>query len=63
MKIKPCEGRTVHGPDGVTVPDGGADVKDTSYWRRRIRDGDVKKVNSLSKTKPASKCENKGEKK
>jgi hypothetical protein len=43
MKVKPA------GPDRAIpypmstelLPEDGADVPDTSYWRRRLRDGDV----------------------
>ena len=45
MKVKPAEGRAVRDPDSmVLLPDEGKDVPDTTFWRRRLRDGDVIEV-------------------
>lgn len=42
MKIKPVEGRVVRDPRTMQIlPEEGRDVPDTSFWHRRIRDGDV----------------------
>lgn len=42
MRVMPVVGRTVRDPNSMQLlPDGGRDVPETSYWYRRIRDGDV----------------------
>jgi hypothetical protein len=45
MKVKPAEGARVRDPYTLEVlPARGRRVPDTSYWRRRLRDGDVRVV-------------------
>ena len=39
--VKPREGLTVRGPDGMPLPVDGAEVGRSSWWKRRERDGDV----------------------
>jgi hypothetical protein len=40
--IYPSEGRTIRDPNtGDLIGPGGALVPDTSFWRRRVADGDV----------------------
>ncbi|TKI02894.1 DUF2635 domain-containing protein [Martelella alba] len=42
MFVKPNTGRAVRDPvKGTLLPAEGAEVPDTSFWRRRLRDGDV----------------------
>lgn len=42
MRVKPAEGRKVRDPASLQhLPEGGAEVPDTSYWRRRLQAGDV----------------------
>lgn len=57
MKVKPA------GPDravpypmtNVLLPADGAEVPDTAYWRRRLRDGDVVLMDPRAKPEPAPK--------
>jgi len=56
MFVKPKNGLSVRDPvKGSPLPADGADVPDTIFWRRRLRDGDVtttdKPVTSVASTK------------
>ena len=56
MKIKLTPGRAVRDPDnGMLLPeDAAVEVPDIIFWRRRLRDGDVKSVQEpTEKTKGA----------
>lgn len=56
MKIKLTPGRAVRDPDnGMLLPeDAAVEVPDNVFWRRRLRDGDVKRVQEpTEKTKGA----------
>lgn len=56
MKIKLTPGRAVRDPDnGMLLPeDTAVEVPDSIFWRRRLRDGDVKSVQEATeKTKGA----------
>lgn len=56
MKIKLTPGRAVRDPDnGMLLPeDAAVEVPDSIFWRRRLRDGDVKSVQEpTEKTKGA----------
>ncbi|WP_337049767.1 DUF2635 domain-containing protein [Serratia fonticola] len=55
MFVKPVPGRLVRDPvKGTLLPDNGAEVPDDSYfWRNRLKDGDVKKVEQESKADDA----------
>lgn len=46
MFVKPVPGRMVRCPvKGTFLPENGAEVPDDAYfWRNRLRDGDVEKV-------------------
>ncbi|MGP0906907.1 DUF2635 domain-containing protein [Serratia sp. CY76391] len=46
MFVKPVPGRLVRDPvKGTLLPENGAEVPDDAYfWRNRLRDGDVVKV-------------------
>ena len=54
LKVKPA------GPDravpypmtNVLLPEAGAEVPDTAYWRRRLRDGDVVEVDPKPQQPP-----------
>jgi len=47
MKLRPVSGRAVRDPVKRTLlPDTGAEVTLDSFWRRRLRDGDVEEVTS-----------------
>ncbi|MEC5343660.1 DUF2635 domain-containing protein [Brenneria populi] len=49
MKVKPTAGRAVRDPvKGVLLPESGAEVGDSPFWRRRLRDGDVELVTEKS---------------
>lgn len=41
MTIKPAPGLRVRTPDGGLLPESGATVERSSYWIRRLDDGDV----------------------
>jgi len=42
MFVKPKDGLSVRDPvKGSPLPAEGAEVPDTIFWRRRVRDGDV----------------------
>ncbi len=42
MRVIPAPGLIVHDPErGDPLPPEGRDVVDSSYWYRRVRDGDV----------------------
>ncbi len=52
MKVKPTAGRAVRDPvKGTLLPESGADVQDSPFWRRRLRDGDVELVTTQTSTK------------
>lgn len=51
MHIKPQKGQIVSGPDGQLLPAIGALVKPSTYWVRRLRDGDVELIKPRSKSK------------
>jgi hypothetical protein len=55
MKVKPATpGAIVRDPHTKRpVPDEGEDVPDTSYWIRRLRDGDVVLVEGPELSAPA----------
>lgn len=44
LKIRPAKGVRVRGPDGRVLPPEGAEVPRSSFWFRRLRDGDVELV-------------------
>lgn len=50
MFVKPAPGRMVRHPDkGTFLPENGAEVPDNAiFWRNRLRDGDVVKVEKAS---------------
>lgn len=49
--VKAVEGRTVFVPGSHTVvPEEGIEVEDSSYWLRRIDDGDVELVTKPKRT-------------
>lgn len=51
MFVKPITGRQVPDPDrGGYLPEKGRKVQPTTYWIRRLRDGDVVEV--IAKPKP-----------
>ncbi|WP_084457817.1 DUF2635 domain-containing protein [Desulfocurvus vexinensis] len=53
LYLKPGAGLAVLDPaTGQPLPQDGADVPDTTYWRRRLRDGDVARA-----TRPKAKKE------
>ena len=39
--VKPAPGLVVLDPNGRPVPEDGIEVSRTSFWLRRLRDGDV----------------------
>ncbi len=57
MFVKPVAGRLVRCPvRGEFLPESGAEVPDTLFWHRRLRDGDV--VEPVAETKLAKKSTN-----
>lgn len=53
--VKPLNGLTIRKEDGQPLPDGGDTVIYTTYWARRVQDGDVEATADLPKEKPAKK--------
>lgn len=41
LKVRPAKGVQVRKEDGSLIPNKGCDVPNTSYYRRRLRDGDL----------------------
>lgn len=53
MHIRPAEGRLVRDPKSKQpIPAEGAEVERSSYWLRRLKDGDVVET---TRKKPAAK--------
>lgn len=46
MRVRPAPGRKVRDPEHGNrhLPESGADVPETTYWLRRLRAGDVVKI-------------------
>lgn len=44
LHVKPADGRQVRKETGESIPADGCTVPNTSYYRRRLRDGDLVKV-------------------
>ncbi|MBK5075091.1 DUF2635 domain-containing protein [Budviciaceae bacterium CWB-B4] len=58
MFVKPNAGRLVRDPvKGTFLPETGEEVPDNSFWRRRLKDGDVQKSKSESALVPTDKTE------
>lgn len=56
MKVKPAEGRAVRDPVKRTLlPADGADVTLDTFWRRRLRDGDVVEVTAEAEASTTAK--------
>jgi hypothetical protein len=50
--IKPRDGLPLTDPDtGVTLPEEGDEVEWTSWWQRRLNDGDVLETNEAAARK------------
>ncbi|WP_413535065.1 DUF2635 domain-containing protein [Rahnella inusitata] len=55
MFVKPTAGRTVRDPvKGTLLPEVGAEVPESTFWDRRLRDGDVVKTDVTQQVKPAA---------
>lgn len=60
MLIKPKRGRSVPDPArGDLLPEEGRNVEESSYWHRRIADGDIEEVGAAEE-KTASDGKKKG---
>lgn len=55
VKVKPKDGLQVRFENGQVMPSAGADVVLTSYYRRRLNDGDLVRVETATATKAAAK--------
>ncbi|MDC9598730.1 DUF2635 domain-containing protein [Xenorhabdus anantnagensis] len=56
MFVKPVTGRLVRCPvRGEFLPESGAEVPDTLFWHRRLKDGDVELYQPVAETKVAKK--------
>lgn len=55
VKMKPKDGLQVRFENGQVMPSAGADVVLTSYYRRRINDGDLVCVETATAIKAAAK--------
>ena len=53
LHVKPAEGRQVRREDGSIIPAEGAQVPNSTYYRRRLRDGDLVKVATAKPKKGA----------
>lgn len=54
--VKPAPGKVLYNPaTGKPVPDTGAHVPDTSYWRRRIKEGGAFRSSSAAARSAAAK--------
>lgn len=53
-KLKPAKGLMVRMPDGSLLPDAGKRVRLDTFWRRRIKFGDVEIVAEKPTKKPKS---------
>lgn len=52
--VKPAPGLKVRNPEtGLHLPDEGDQVPLTTYWRRRLKDGDVVDAKPAKSAKPA----------
>lgn len=52
FKVKPCKtGAKVMKQDGTLLNPNGEEVEKTTYWVRRLRDGDVVEVNAKGEPK------------
>lgn len=52
MEVRPAPGILVHllaAPPRTVMPEGGALVRDDSFWRRRLQDGDVIRIGDAEK--------------
>ncbi|MGC6386572.1 DUF2635 domain-containing protein [Ewingella sp. S1.OA.A_B6] len=55
MFLKPTAGRTVRDPvKGTLLPEEGAEVQKSTFWDRRLRDGDVVNADAMPQGKPVS---------
>ena len=55
LYLQPKEGLVVRDPrNGKPMPCSGAAVPDNNYWRRRLRDGDVKETTAEDVEKAAA---------
>jgi len=55
MLVKPTAGRTVRDPvKGTLLPEEGAEVQESTFWNRRLRDGDVVNADAAPQGKPVS---------
>ena len=53
MFLKPTAGRTVRDPvKGTLLPEEGAEVPKSTFWDRRLRDGDVVNADAVPQAKP-----------
>lgn len=51
--LKPAPGRKVRDPvTRLHLPDSGKRVQISTYWTRRLADGDVVEVNQISDSRP-----------
>lgn len=53
LKVAPAEGLQVRKESGGLIPAGGCEVPNTSYYRRRLRDGDLVKAETKTAKKGA----------
>lgn len=51
FKVKPRAGAKVMKQDGTLLNPNGEEVEKTTYWVRRLRDGDVVEVNAKGEAK------------
>lgn len=62
MFVKPNNGLRVRDPvKGSPLPESGAEVPDNTFWRRRLRDGDVVTAEKPAVVQTHSQAEEKGD--
>lgn len=56
LHLKPAPKKTVFDPaTKKPLPETGAAVEDSAYWRRRLADKDVERIDAPKSVKPAKK--------
>lgn len=65
MRVKPKAGKMVRDPISLALlPENGRNVPNNTFWRRRLRDGDIELVSDVKPAPaPASSPEKKSSKK
>lgn len=61
LTLRPAPGITLVDPEtGTAIPEAGATVPTSSYWRRRLKDGDAVLIAQAATTTPTKKTQKEG---